>query len=216
MPDLKPAQVESLRAVFPGPVILTLRSSEEGGAFAQDADTWMDTIMPFLSYVTMVDVEIRYRKFAQSLKEMGKTIIASCHSNEMLSSDALTALYQDLRRYGDIPKIAVHPRDTDDLLTLLTFTHTSGKPLIVSVTGGSCRYARPLLPLFGSLFTYCYIDNPTAKGQYSLREMRMIFQLINPGIIDTWFDGCRDMQDSVSASNSPDNMGLGRKERDTS
>ncbi len=182
-------RIQHLAATFQGPIILTLRSSDEGGAFAGNPSTWMDRLIPLLPLVTMVDVEIRFREHAARLKEMGITVIASCHKNEMLTPDALMALYHELRSFGDIPKIAVQPQDTDDLLTLLQFTYTAPKPLIVSVTGTVCRYARPLLPLFGSLYTYCYIDSPTSPGQYSLREMRMLAHLLSPGLIDTWFEG---------------------------
>jgi len=182
-------QMQQLAASFKGPIILTLRSSDEGGAFAGDPTLWMDRLMPFLPLVTMVDIEIRFKEHASRFKEMGITTIASCHRNEMLMPDELMALYHELRSFGDIPKIAVQPQDTDDLLTLLQFTNAAPKPLIVSVTGTVCRYARPLLPLFGSLYTYCYIDSPTSPGQYSLREMRMLAHLLSPGVIDTWFEG---------------------------
>jgi 3-dehydroquinate dehydratase-1 len=192
IPDLTWEEMDKLASSFDGPIILTLRSREEGGAFSPDKEAWITRIIPFLSFVTLVDVEIRYKEHAGFLREAGKTVIASCHKNEMLSPEDLLSLYRELRLYGDIPKIAVQPQDTGDLLTLLQFTHTTGKPLIVSVTGTICRHARPLLPLFGSLYTYCYIDSPTSPGQYSLREMRLLYQLLAPGIMDTWFDGAPD------------------------
>jgi 3-dehydroquinate dehydratase I len=189
MPDLGVEAVADLAESFPGQIILTLRSREEGGAFTGDVDAWMERIRPFLPYVTAVDVEIRYQAHARALKEAGKNIIASCHRNEMLTGKELETLHSELRSFGDIPKIAVYPHDSGELLSLLQYTHMAPKPLIVSVTGTICRYARPLLPLFGSLYTYCYIDKPTSPGQYSLREMRTLGQLLAPGMIDTWFDG---------------------------
>ncbi|MFH0968842.1 MAG: type I 3-dehydroquinate dehydratase [Methanobacteriota archaeon] len=195
IPELTVEQVEDLISTYQGPIILTLRSHEEGGAFTGSVDAWQSKITPFLHLVTMVDVEIRYKEFSGYLKDQGKTVIASCHKNEMLSQGELNTLYHVLRSFGDIPKIAVKPQDTADLLTLFQFTYSAGKPLIVSVTGTICRYARPLLPLFGSLYAYCYIDDPTSPGQYSLREMRILFQLLAPGIIDTWFEGRPDQPD---------------------
>lgn len=171
-----------------GQIILTLRSYEEGGKFTGDSAAWMEQIKPYLSFVTVIDVETRFREHVLELKRAGKSIIASCHRNEMLTIKELNDLYQDLKSFGDIPKIAVYPQNSGDLLTLLQFTHIAPKPLIISVTGTICRYARPILPLFGSLYTYCYIDKPTSPGQYSLREMRTLGQLLAPGMIDTWFD----------------------------
>lgn len=201
MPDLTCEQVETLARSYHGPIILTLRSREEGGAFDGDSSAWMKTVMPFLPLVTMVDVEIRYREHARQIHEMGRTIIASCHKQEMLRHDALISLYRDLRSFGDIPKIAVSPENSQDLLSLLHFTNTADKPVIVSVTGTICRYARPLLPLFGSLFTYCYLDKPTSPGQYSIREMQMLSELLAPGIIDTWFTGSPENSSDTSPFN---------------
>lgn len=187
MPELTRERVERLTESFDGPIILTVRSKEEGGRFEGDADTWMDTMLPFLPLITMVDVEIRFSRYASRLKDLGITVIASCHTNEMLSSEQLESLYRELRLFGDIPKMAVQPHDAGELLTLLEFTHTAPKPVIISVTGTISRYARPLLPLFGSLFTYCYVDTPTSPGQYSLQEMKILGHLLTPAISDTWF-----------------------------
>jgi 3-dehydroquinate dehydratase-1 len=189
MPCLPGERVEHLSESFEGPIILTLRSREEGGRFEGDADGWMDAMIPYLPFVTMVDVETRFSRYAGKLQDLGISVIASCHSNEMLTMDQLHALYRELRSFGDIPKIAVQPHDAGELLTLLEFTHATAKPVIVSVTGILCRYARPLLPLFGSLFTYCYIDNPTSPGQYSLEEIKTLGRLLSPAIMDTWFNG---------------------------
>ena len=200
-------QLKRLARDFPSQIILTLRSREEGGLFTGDADAWMKQMEPYLPYVTVVDVEIRYKQYASELKKAGKSIIASCHRNEMLSLDELKALYAVLKSFGDIPKIAVSPQDSGDLLKLLEFTNNAPKPLIVSVTGTICRYARPLLPLFGSLYTYCYIDNPTSPGQYSLREMRTLGQLLAPGMIDTWFDRGPDSDMTIRTRTSDNPSG---------
>lgn len=182
-------EMKKLISVFNGPVILTLRSSDEGGAFAGSPEGWMERISPFLEYVTHVDIEKRYSMYADTLRGKGKTVIASYHINEMPSSPEFARYVQDLRAFGDIPKIAVQPQTTEDLLDLLRYTHITEKPLIVSVTGTLFRYARALLPLFGSMFVYTYIDSPTSPGQYSFREMRMLAMLLTPGKIDPWFEG---------------------------
>ncbi len=188
MPDIPPARVDRLAGSFDGPIILTLRSVEEGGRFTGDEAAFIRATTPFLPYVTMVDVETRFQGDADRIREMGITIISSCHTDRMLTRQELETLCHRLRGYGDIPKIAVRPQDTADLLTLLSFTHAAAKPIIVSVTGVVCRSARPLLPLFGSLFTYCYIGTPTSPGQYSLEEMKCLSALLSPVIMDTWFD----------------------------
>ncbi len=178
-----------LRIRFTGPIILTVRSSDEGGAFAGDSAGYREQVTPFLPVATYIDLESKFRDLAPWVRENGAEVIASCHLNTMPSDRDLTYLTSDLRSFGDIPKIAVQPQNQEDLLRLLDFTCREQKPIIVSVTGERCRYARPLLALFGSLFTYCYVDSPTSPGQYSIREMQLLSRLLTPGTIDTWFEG---------------------------
>jgi 3-dehydroquinate dehydratase-1 len=207
MPDLQVEDVEKSVSSYKGPVILTVRSSEEGGAFIGDPVRWRRIITPFLPFASMVDVEIRYREHASWIQELGISVIASCHLFEMPSPHMMRNLLSELSSYGDIPKLAVHPENTSDLLDLLQFTHNAPKPLIVSVTGTSCRYARPILPLFGSLWTYCYIENPTSPGQYSPEEMRTLAHSLAPGIVDTWFDSPL----SQEKSKMPDDLSIDKR-----
>lgn len=182
-------KIIKLRQNFEGPIVLTLRSSNEGGAFAGGVQEFWDKIEPHLNYVNYVDVEIKFKEIAQILKKQNKLIIASCHKNLMPSKEELRELIDQLQTYGDISKIAVQPQNDEDLLTLLTITSKSSEPLIMSVTGTTYRYARPLLCLFGSLYTYCYIGSETSPGQYSLREMQLLARLLTPGFVDPWFEG---------------------------
>lgn len=188
MPNLPIEAVENFSSKFDGSLILTVRSAIEGGAFSGSPSQWKDMITPFLQFVSMVDVEKRYCEYASWIQDLGISVIASCHLFEMPDSNSMRNILSDLRAFGDVPKIVVQPRDNTDILSLLQFTHTSPKPLIVSITGKTTRYVRPILPLFGSLFTYCYVDNPTSPGQYSLEEMNVLAKLLSPGFVDTWFD----------------------------
>ncbi|HWQ65980.1 MAG TPA: type I 3-dehydroquinate dehydratase [Methanospirillum sp.] len=174
-----------LKNHYHNPIILTLRSNQEGGMFTGNSVSWIERITPLLPYVTMVDVETGFSEHATLLRDMGKKIIASCHKNEMLLRQDLNLLAKDLKKFGDIAKIAVRPRNNADILTLLNFIEEIEKPIIVSVTGTGNRHARPLLALFGSLYTYSYIDNPTSPGQYSISELKHLGHLLSPGFPDT-------------------------------
>lgn len=182
-------RLSKLRGSFSGPIILTLRSSDEGGAFAGGTSGFWEIVSPYLPDADMVDLEIRFQDHASKCRNLKKTVIASCHRNEMLTIGELENLMSELRSFGDIPKVAVQPQTREDLLTLLSVCSSLQYEIIMSVTGTVFRYARPLLCLFGSLYTYCYIDSPTSPGQYSLREMQLLAHLLTPGFIDPWFEG---------------------------
>jgi len=156
------------------PVIATIRSAQEGGQFFGNAKDWiarMEAVIPLVDYV---DVEQRFAAFVPRVKAAGKMIISSHHDGGMLPLHDLCILERDLRSYGDIVKIIVTPHNEEDILELIEFTHAIKKPLCTGVMGARFRYARIILPLFGSFLVYCSVGSPTAAGQYSIAEFTRI------------------------------------------
>ena len=160
------------------PVIATLRSSAEGGQFFGNADRWMEIIAPLVPLVAYVDVEQRFSMHAPAVRAAGKTVIASCHEGRMLSLSELFQTERNLRAYGDIPKIVVTPEDEDDVIDLISFTTAAKKPVCTGTMGPHLRYARAVLPLFGSEFVYCHTGNPTAAGQFSVAEFVQLRKIL--------------------------------------
>jgi 3-dehydroquinate dehydratase-1 len=83
-----------------------------------------------------------------------------------------------LRSYGDIPKIVVKPRTRDDLFRAYRVHPPGAEPICTSIMGAEFRYARAILPLMGSEFTFCHAGTPTAEGQYHISEMRQLADLL--------------------------------------
>jgi 3-dehydroquinate dehydratase-1 len=160
------------------PVIATLRSAQEGGNYFGTADEWLDRMLPVMPFVDYVDVELRFRKHADAIRDQGKTIIASYHTREMPPLFELFGFERDLRSFGGIVKIIVTPRDVEDILSLVTFTHTAQRPICTGVMGYAFRYARAILPFFGSELVYCHAGTATAAGQYSVAEFVRLMDLL--------------------------------------
>jgi 3-dehydroquinate dehydratase-1 len=164
------ALVQQCRSGCSLPVIATIRSAQEGGQFFGDAEDWiarMEAVIPLVDYV---DIEPRFATFAPRVKAAGKMIISSHHNEGMLPLHELCVLERDLRNFGDIVKIIITPHNEEDILELIEFTHAIKKPLCTGVMGARFRYARVILPLFGSFLVYCSVGSPTAAGQYSVDE----------------------------------------------
>jgi 3-dehydroquinate dehydratase-1 len=159
------------------PVIATLRSVPEGGKYAGNPDDWFRVIEPLLPYADFVDVERRFSAHADMIRTHDVTTIASCHTPEMPSLFELFGLERELQEYGDIPKIVVTPRHDEDIIELISFTHAAKKPVCTGVMGAGFRYARLVLPLFGSEFVYCHVGTSTAEGQYSVAEVKEAMRL---------------------------------------
>jgi len=163
------------------PVIGTIRSAQEGGQFFGDAAAWFEKIGPVIPHVDYIDIEQRFASYAPLIKETGRAIIASHHIGEMLSLPELFTRERELRKYGDIVKIIVTPANEEDILELIAFTHAVKKPVCTGVMGAKFRYARAILPLFGSFLVYCHTGTRTAEGQYSVQEFISLMTLLKNG-----------------------------------
>ena len=171
-------RVARCRAECPLPLIGTLRSGAEGGRFFGNAEEWIRHLRPVLPYVDFVDIEQRFSSHAAEIKAAGRKVIASFHSPETPNLPTLFAIERDLRAYGDIVKIVVTPKTDEDVIELISFTHSIKKPLCTGVMGAEYRYARAVLPLFGSELVYCHVGAPTASGQYSVGEFVALMKLL--------------------------------------
>jgi 3-dehydroquinate dehydratase-1 len=163
----------------PLPIILTVRSRLEGGGFSGPPEDWQARIDPFLPYAAFVDMEQQFSAFEPEIRRSGKTVIASFHHDGMLSPDDLAAAAARLRQYG-IPKIVVRPETVEDVLAFCSFTYHTEKPVITSIMGENFRFARILLPLFGSSMIFCYAGIPVADGQFTVREARQVLTPLLP------------------------------------
>ncbi len=170
--------VRSAKAVSSLPVIVTLRSAQEGGRFFGTADGWMKNVEPLLPFADYIDIEQSFAQHAPAIRQAGKKVIASYHTGGMPPLPELFLMERELRVYGDIPKIVVTPRDDADLVELLAFTQAASKPVITGVMGSRFRHGRAVLPLFGSEFVYCHTGTPTAEGQYSVGEFIQLRKLL--------------------------------------
>ncbi len=171
-------QVERCRACCSLPVIATLRSADEGGRYAGNADEWARAIAPVIPLVDYVDVEQRFARHAEPVRALNRKVIASHHSGQMVPLHILFVMERELRTYGDIPKIIVTPGTQDDLVELIAFTRAAKKPVCTGVMGSEFRYARAILPLFGSELVYCCVGTPTAEGQYTVEEFLTLQKML--------------------------------------
>jgi 3-dehydroquinate dehydratase-1 len=177
--DAQPAEeIPKIRSAFTGPVILTLRSTAEGGRFTGGPGEWWESLGPLVRTGDLVDVEQPFSSFSARIRRAGKGIIASHHTDGMPGPGELSRIERTLRKYGDIPKIVVRPRNEQDLLDLLSFTLDAEKPICTGVLGEAYRFARAILPFFGSELVYTHAGTSAAPGQFSLEEFKKIQALL--------------------------------------
>ncbi len=162
--------------------IATCRSGEEQGprqsppVFSEtERRQILETILPLVDFV---DIELAAdtinHPLIQKARKLKKKVILSYHDFKSIpSEEKLKSLLAKFRRLkGDIFKVAVTPKNEEELLRFLTFA--SHHPEIDKVfigMGESGMVSRTMAALFGSCMTYGYIDQSAAPGQVSVEEL---------------------------------------------
>jgi 3-dehydroquinate dehydratase-1 len=159
------------------PILLTLRSRKEGGAWRGREPDRKKIYLANLDVVDAVDVEIRsamLESVARAARRRGKIVIGSFHDfNRTPRLDTLRRMVARGRAAGaHIVKIAVFLRERGDIVRLVELLEDSGdKPVCVVGMGPLGASARVSLACAGSCLTYGYADRPAAPGQPSCREL---------------------------------------------
>lgn len=175
------SSLSGLRLKFPRlPIILTVRSKDEGGKYAISDSGRRAIFEALMPYVDIVDVELSSSAILKYIvgcaRERSKKVIISHHNFKTTPSvKALNGIIARGERAGaDIVKIAAFARGTEDLGVLAGLL--AGRDnLIVIAMGAYGRASRVFFPMIGSLVTYGSITNATAPGQLTLKEIKKEF-----------------------------------------
>lgn len=153
------------------PVILTIRSAQEGGAWGGDEARRLALYKEALPHVSAVDVEIASSIFQSVIKaahKAGKAVIGSFHDFEQTpAAKNLLGVIQTGRRAGaDVIKIATLIHGPSDIAVLTSVLNKEGKkPLCLIGMGQHGVASRVTLACKGSCLTYGYADRSAASGQ---------------------------------------------------
>ena len=153
------------------PVILTIRSAQEGGAWEGDELRRLALYKEALPHVSAVDVEISSSIFQAVIKaahKARKTVIGSYHNFERTpSAEELRAIIRTGRRAGaDIVKLATVIDGPSDVAVLFSILNKEEKkPLCLIGMGQHGVATRVTLACKGSCLAYGYADRSAAPGQ---------------------------------------------------
>ena len=169
------------------PVILTIRSSNEG-SMAKIADgRRLDIFREAISETDLVDIEISSDRINSKVIELAKTrnkkVILSFHNFE--KTPALPYLKNQAEKACDmgcdILKIAAMANNMEDVRRLLHFCSIWEKTKISVMSMGHFGAVSRLAGfLFGSCLTYGFIDQPAASGQLSVKDLVKYYRVLYP------------------------------------
>jgi 3-dehydroquinate dehydratase-1 len=136
-----------------------------------------------LKYVDAIDVDCA-EPDARALFALAdkKTSIASFHDFSQTPADKkLESMVVQAKKLGaDIVKIAALAKTRQDAARLMSFCAACPMPIVAISMGPFGTVTRAAAPLFGSLFTFAFVNKSNAPGQISLPEMVRIVRTVFP------------------------------------
>jgi len=165
------------------PVIITNRMKQEGGHWGGSEDDRIGTLNSLLPMADAVDIELCAKdrdRVVKKARDTGKTVIISTHDFQRTpDNDAMKCIISDSFAKGaDIAKLAVMPNSLEDVLRLFDVTlHAKGAVCTIAM-GETGRHSRVIAPVYGSVMTYGYVEEPTAPGQLRVDELKQLLRFL--------------------------------------
>lgn len=186
------AGLTALREQLPEiPVIFTIRTRSEGGEVALlGADYAAYNRAALEAGADLIDVEFSsgaeiLQELIRAAHEKGRWVIGSSHDFEK-TPDAfeLETRLKAMEAAGcDIAKIAVMPKEREDVLILLGVTERMSRrlscPLITMSMGGDGVISRLCGEVFGSCLTFGTAGRASAPGQVETEKLARVLELLH-------------------------------------
>ncbi|MFC4024218.1 type I 3-dehydroquinate dehydratase [Oceanobacillus longus] len=190
---VKEALYEVRLALPDTPLIFTFRSAKEGGETEVSTAYYVELNRTIAETreVDIIDVELfKDKKDVQNLIETAHHnhvfVIISNHDFQKTpaKNEIISRLQRAQELGGDLPKIAVMPTSTVDVLTLLDATRImmeeyADRPIITMSMSGKGVISRLAGEIFGSALTFGAAKKASAPGQVDVVELRNTMELLH-------------------------------------
>lgn len=178
------------------PLLFTFRTAGEGGEKEIDTKTYcrLNKELAASGNIDLLDVEA----FAgeEPVKDMIREahrchvkVIVSNHNFDKTPGRAeMIEILKRMQSLGaDIPKLAVMPRNAQDVLTLLSATEEmnrryADRPIITMSMSGVGVISRICGEVFGSAITFGAVKRASAPGQMQAENLRCVLELLHESI----------------------------------
>jgi 3-dehydroquinate dehydratase-1 len=178
------------------PVLFTRRSTLEGGekiAINEDQVIAMYTAVCESKCIDLIDYEMandaaNIARVRTAAKANNIKLVLSFHNFSYTPAlETLVAKFLTADQLGaDVAKVAVMPRDLDDVLTLLTATRAASKklriPLISMSMGPFGAVTRLFGWTFGSALSFAVGASSSAPGQVPIEDLNTVLTILQKSI----------------------------------
>jgi 3-dehydroquinate dehydratase-1 len=187
----------SIRKIAAGiPILFTRRSANEGGekiSLSEENVVALYAAVCESRNVDIVDFEMsndldHIRQVRESSSANDTRLILSFHNFvETPTLETLNRKFLEAEALGaDIAKVAVMPRNLEDVLTLLNATLQSsqklGIPLVSMSMGGYGSLTRLFGWTFGSAMTFAIGASSSAPGQVPIADLNLVLGIVQKSI----------------------------------
>lgn len=175
------------------PFLVTLRTQNEGGQCALPETYFRQLYQAILETKAcdLVDVEwsaeVTWRNhlIKQAQQKQIKVLISAHDLQQTPSQNELLARLKQMQQTpADLCKLAVTPREPQDVLTVLQASlqmkaHVADRPFALLAMTPLGLLTRVTGEIFGSAFTFGYLDAASASGQLPLADLEKLLQLFS-------------------------------------
>ncbi|WP_294348270.1 type I 3-dehydroquinate dehydratase [uncultured Clostridium sp.] len=175
------------------PLLFTFRTKKEGGEkeITEDEYIYLNTEIIKTKMIDLVDVELSLgdensKVILEEANKFNVTVIMSNHDFNKTpeKKEIINRLEKMILLGADIAKIALMPKNEEDVLTLLSATNEvkklhEGYPIIAMSMGGTGLISRISGEVFGSILTFGSIKNASAPGQIPVKELEEALKIIH-------------------------------------
>ena len=175
------------------PLLFTFRTKAEGGEKEITYEQYAELLhqVADAKLVDMIDVEVYINedvtKLVAELKDREVVVVGSNHDFYKTPSKAeIIKRLCYMQEIGvDIPKIAVMPQSSKDVLTLLNATeemvaHYAQSPIATMSMAGMGAVSRVAGEIFGSALTFGALKKASAPGQIQADKLKEILEILRP------------------------------------
>ena len=175
------------------PLLFTFRSAKEGGeqAISTEAYIALNRAAIDSGLVDMIDLELftgddQVKETVAYAHAHDVKVVMSNHDfHKTPEAEEIIARLRKMQSFdADIPKIALMPQSTSDVLTLLTATlemqeQYADRPIITMSMAKTGVISRLAGEVFGSAATFGAVKKASAPGQISVNDLRTVLTILH-------------------------------------
>ncbi len=191
-------------------LLVTIRTQKEGGGFTAENERYRQIYKWVIdsNLADLIDVE------ASMTNDVREALLTRAHAKDMAviisahdfhhtpaKETMVTMLLRMQKMGGDIVKLAVMPKDAEDVLALLAATaqvyQMQRTPLITMAMGALGAISRLSGEVFGSAMTFATLGASSAPGQLPLDVVAQTLDLLHAGLVTKQGSGACEMVEKI-------------------